>query len=464
MPELEDEYKPYDITKLDEIVIFDGGGEVIELSREGKYINLIKESEIDKRYFRFDLQKKIFERINFYKTVDDKISETDVKNITYWFTDCKLITKDVHFGRLIVYAKNCFEFDRYSSPVRFVQQLGHPYIENLEQWEALGVRIDEIEEYFGELMVRKTWSGIIIDNRKNIFLDKHRYRHSRYISCSPTDCSKELLEYIKSLKHISISHLSRLYKSYNNGEFDVEKVLMKLNESDEFSDIFTYESDNYYESGTVNIFKSHSYTSDRIRDNIIRTIQEYSLDYIAFCRWIKKQKNVEKNEIDYLFDTNHYRDYLRCELELKDGYYSKMDKYPDNFRTEFHKTQVEFEAINGTLDEFKFRQQKDKFHDYEHTGVKYCMMIPEHPNEIKHEASELHHCVRSYIAPMTEGKTLIMFLRNKKEREQPLITVEVKNGVVKQAYGNHDSKPKKAHLEYLRHWANMKGLRMGCWK
>ena len=460
------EYEPYDVNKLDEIVIFDGERGVIELERDGKYINLFKKGEEDKRYYRFNLQTNEFERLNFYKTVPDTVTRVAIENITGWFTRCKLVTKDLHFGRLVVFAKNCYEFDRYSSPVRFVQQLGHRYIKNLEKWEALGVKIKDVEEYFGDELVGQTWGGEPYDYRKAIYLDERRHKHGKYISYSPSDCSKSLLAYIKSRGEITIARLNNLVQHYNDGEYEIEMELIRLNSTDEFHDIFTYTETGYGRNRDeeIRLFESDSYTAERIKSNIYRTIREYSLDLEAFCRWIKKQKNVEKNGISYLFDTNHYRDYLRCEYELKDGSKSKMVKYPDNFRTEFHKAQVEFEAVNGSIDLFKFKQQKDRFSEYEHTGRKFCMMIPEHPDEIKTEASELHHCVRSYIKPMTNGDTLIMLMRDKKYKQVPLITVEVKQGVVRQAYGNHDSKPLKEHLEYIRHWAEMKGLRMGCWK
>ena len=139
------ENEPFDYTTLNEIVIFKGesGGDLVELSRDGKYINLVKPKEADKRYYRFDLQKKAFERINFYKTKPTKISEVRTENITKWFTNCRLITKDLHFGRLVVFAKYNRRFDNYSSPVRFVEQLGNKMITSIEQWEALGIKVEE---------------------------------------------------------------------------------------------------------------------------------------------------------------------------------------------------------------------------------------------------------------------------------------------------------------------------------
>lgn len=461
------EYEPYDVDNLEEIVIFEGTNpnEVIELSREGKYINLIKYGEEDKRYFRYNLQTEEFERINFYKTVPDKTTVVDVANITYWFSRARLITKDIHFGRLVVFAKNCYEFDRYSSPVRFVQQLGHPYIKNLEQWEALGVVIQDVEEFFGDKLVHTSYyDGSLVDNRKKIYEDKYVCRHNIYITYSPSDCSKEVLDFIKNRHTVSINDLDEIVGYYNDGEFYIHKQLSDLESTSEFEGIFTYKQSRWRGGEYINILDSDDYTARQIKHRVFEAIKNYSLEPEAFCRWIKKQQNIDKNDIEYLFEGNHYLDYLRCEYELKNGYKSKMVKYPDNFRTEFHKAQVEFEAEKGNFDEFKFSLQREHHKDLEHVGRKFCMIIPEHSDEIKNEANCLHHCVRTYIQPMTDGQTLIMFLRDKKAKDEPLITVEVKNGSVRQAYGDHDSKPKKEHLEYLRNWASKKNLRMACWR
>ena len=39
------------------------------------------------------------------------------------------------------------------SPVRFIEQLGNKIITSIEQWEALGFKVEEMEEFFGEKLV-----------------------------------------------------------------------------------------------------------------------------------------------------------------------------------------------------------------------------------------------------------------------------------------------------------------------
>ena len=465
---------PYDYTKLDEIVLFKGDekSDLIELSREGRYINLIKPKEKDKRYYRYDLKDKKFQRINFYKTTDDKITDVKVKNITGWFRNTRMTTKDLHFGRLIIFAKHNFEFRQYKSPVRFIQQLGHKIITSIEQWEALGIKVKEMDDFFGD-----TLCGDSFDLRKEIYEGETkirrdfwsspiRYYHS--IDIAPSDLSKELLQYIQeNFEEIDSSTLRRLHSEYNHGEYHIEKKLKEIGQDPEFIGIFHYKSTRGYHRGprqTKWAFGT-SPESRTVRRNLISAIQEYNLDLIALSKWIKKQLNVDRNDVGYLFGSgNHYTDYLICEHDLCDGRLSKMNKYPENFRSQFHRVQEEYNAKRENIDEAKFEKQAEKNKTLEHVGRKYQITIPRKTQEIHYEAQCLQHCVRIYIPRVVNGETLILFLRDKKEPDEPLVTLEVKRGALVQAYGKNDKKPKKEHLDFLKIWCKSKNLQVGCWR
>ena len=59
---------------------------------------------------------------------------------------------------------------------------------------------------------------------------------------------------------------------------------------------------------------------------------------------------------------------------------------------------------------------------------------------------------------------MILFLRDKKEPDEPLVTLEVKRGALVQAYGKNDKKPKKEYLDFLKMWCKSKNLKVGCWR
>lgn len=465
----------FDYTKLDKMVLFNGPGDLIILKREGRYINLIKPIEQDKRYYRFDLKENVFERINFYKTKEDSVTQVKVKNITGWFKDAKIITKDIHFGRLILFAKYNDSFWKYSSPVRFIQQLGNKMITSIEQWEALGKKVACIDEFFNEtLKSARVAYGDWRDLREWVFTDQTkidgrytpRISSSGRLSVAPGDLKKEVRDYvIKNVDVITESKLKMFKDHYNNGEYEIEKELRKINSDPEFNGIFHYTRQGYQSRGETGWIFGNSHESRTVRVNLISAIRDYNLDILSFCRFLKRQKNVEKNDIGYLFGFgHHYNDYLECERELCDGRLSKMTKYPNNFRTQFHQTEEEYNAKKAIIDEKEFHRIYEENQHYEHIGRKYITKIAESPKDIQDEALELKHCVRTYIPKVLRRETLIGFIRDKKDPDQPLVTIEIKNGAVTQAYGKNDRKPDAEVLNYLKTYIKQKNLKAGCWR
>lgn len=59
------------------------------MNKDGKYIYLYKKEE-ENRYFRYDLATKSFERINIYKTTDNKATPVKTVNLRKWFAKIKL--------------------------------------------------------------------------------------------------------------------------------------------------------------------------------------------------------------------------------------------------------------------------------------------------------------------------------------------------------------------------------------
>lgn len=80
--------------------------------------------------------------------------------------------------------------------------------------------------------------------------------------------------------------------------------------------------------------------------------------------------------------------------------------------------------------------------------------------KLKNEADCLKHCVRIYIPRVIEGSTLICFLRDNEQLEEPLVTIEVKDNHVTQAYGIYDSKPTDEQLDVMRRWARQHSLKL----
>ena len=77
----------------------------------------------------------------------------------------------------------------------------------------------------------------------------------------------------------------------------------------------------------------------------------------------------------------------------------------------------------------------------EYTNGKYSILMPRDASDIIREGRELQHCVgrAGYIQAMAAGKCIILFLRDNKELNTPLITIEVRDERIRQCFGFRDS-------------------------
>lgn len=420
----------------------------IIMRKEGKYLTLDKPSDEGKS-FRYDLSTGEFERINYYKTRDIKYTPVKVSNITRWFTNCELYTDDGQFARLVIFLSKFGRLRKYKSAVRFIEQLDDKNGRAFEEWDRIGIRFDDIEKFFK-------------DYKEGYYDNPYKYHYLNF-NYRPSDFDKEKLNYIKKLGRLpSIKELHRIYQT----DFEDEKILYKLkeiNKKPQYLDVFDVRRNYYASSGdTINVLENNY--KQYIRDSMIGTIKRYNLNIEAFVDFVNRIKRTEAVTLDDLFNARHYTDYLRMEYELKDRHMLNMVKYPKHFLSTFHLTKSEYNAKKEVIDDKRFKEECDKHRELEYGDRKYQIVVPVHKSEIEVEADELKHCVRSYIRSVVEGNTLIVFCRDVKDIEKPLVTIEVRKGNVTQAYGEHDHKPSDEILEFIRKWSRIKKLKLSwCW-
>ena len=90
-------------------------------------------------------------------------------------------------------------------------------------------------------------------------------------------------------------------------------------------------------------------------------------------------------------------------------------------------------------------------------------MAPREPNDLAIEGMTLHHCVKSYIDRVTDGKTNIMFIRKKNELDKPFFTVEVDNTKTIQqvhGFGNCNADTVDGLADFVKAWAKDKKLKI----
>ena len=421
----------------------------IHMAHEGRYITLRKEED-EKKEFRYDLATGEFERVNHYKK-GDKVSRTKAANITAWFRDCTLITEDKKFGMLYAYAKRSAP-NRYKSHVRFIEMFATRKIQIMEQWLSLGIVFDKIEDAFNYMLGSPSCYS--------------SWRDDNEIYHLPSEYNKELLQYVREecerRGHVSFRFVNECYDHWNDGQYEVfKKIEAKIEAEPQYRPVFVVKrydwSDEY-----INLLRHES--KSYLRNQIIQVIQNYNLDLDAFLEYCLYLNHVESVSIKKLMAD--YPDYLRRELHLKGGRMARMEKYPQTWLSATHKQQQEYQNLqhlermeeNGNTEKFDNSIEANKHLEWEQDN--YLIRMPTSAEDIRDEADQMHHCVATYIPQIEAGEKIVMFMRDKENPDKSLVTVEVIDGAITQAYAQRDTYPSIPCMVWLTKWAQEKDLRI----
>jgi len=146
-----------------------------------------------------------------------------------------------------------------------------------------------------------------------------------------------------------------------------------------------------------------------------------------------------------------YRDYYRM---CKDMDYKRFDRYPRFLKTYHDIIKRNYDAVANTIENEKFEKATNRYRDYESKVNKdYSIVTPKITKDLVFKGNALSHCVGSYIKQVVNGFTEIMFLRDNKDLEEPLVTVEVRNKQLSQARGQFNRLPNEDERKALNKFA-----------
>ena len=428
----------------------------IVMAHEGRYITIKKEGD-EKKDFRYDLVTGELERINHYKTKPDKITRTKAKNVTSWFTDCNLVTEDEKFAVLYCYAeKRCSR--AFTSPIRFIDRLATNEVATLDHWLGLGVKFRRTNAYLSQLK----------EGRGSVYY--HDWRDDSYLRRDPSEYNKGLLKHIKKLSDeteggLTFRQVNDMYDYWNDGQYKIFKELEdKMQEKPQYQNIFYAENRNTFTGETtyVNILRSDD--NARLRSKVLKCIKKYNLNLDSFLDYCLYLQNVESVSVEQLMAD--YPDYLKRELHLKGGRMSRMEKYPKTWYSHSHKQRAEYQNLQY-LERLEETDNVEKFNNtiadnkhLEWEDGNYLIRMPRNAEDIRDEGDQMNHCVATYIPAIEAGRKMVMFMRDKEKPEESLVTVEIIDGAITQAYAYKDPHPETAHKIWLMKWAHEKDLRI----
>lgn len=143
-------------------------------------------------------------------------------------------------------------------------------------------------------------------------------------------------------------------------------------------------------------------------------------------------------------------DYLRMCQDMK----VKPRKYPKSLKLFHDLTVMNYEVVidDETIEKFQAIVSEDEYKDLEFSGRDYLIMAPKHPEDVVREGRELCHCVSSYVSLINDRDTKIYFLRSQFSPMTPLITLEVREGMLCQYEGRSHRGMSKKEAEFVNQW------------
>jgi len=164
-------------------------------------------------------------------------------------------------------------------------------------------------------------------------------------------------------------------------------------------------------------------------------------------------------------DENYYT-YLRYaeQKQVVDAYYS-LPQYPSAPDLEEQSEicdMIEWYIENEWRIDGHLREKVKKHQsDYAYETEKYMIFMPTSLCEILDEAQSQHNCLARYVFRAAYYNTIILFMREKAHETESFITIEVEDGVIRQALKAYNATPNKMEQQFLAEYAKTKKLSLG---
>ncbi|ENZ1636419.1 MULTISPECIES: PcfJ domain-containing protein [Listeria] len=194
------------------------------------------------------------------------------------------------------------------------------------------------------------------------------------------------------------------------------------------------------------------------RGKVVSGIEKY-LDYRAINKIpegvgiVRFQNWIIKNKVDF----SYYLDYLNLMRDLNIAIDSENIIMPKNLVIAHDNAVKLLYQMKHEVEEQQYKVRFEKIKDLEKTIDNYAFIVPKQASDLLTEGKALSHCVggSNYIKQHIEGKTTIIFVRDKQDLEKSLYTLEYKNGQIYQLRGKHNCDPTKDVQMAANKWAKL---------
>jgi len=150
------------------------------------------------------------------------------------------------------------------------------------------------------------------------------------------------------------------------------------------------------------------------------------------------------------------RDYLRMMKDMS----LHAEKYPKSLKKDHDIATMNYKSLldNHKKELFAKTVVQEEYTAFEYHGERYSVIKPLGTDDLVNEGTQLSHCVASYINDVCFKRCQILFMRDAESLNKPLVTIEVRNGKVRQARGQSNRGLTMEESEFLNEWAKEKEI------
>lgn len=159
------------------------------------------------------------------------------------------------------------------------------------------------------------------------------------------------------------------------------------------------------------------------------------------------------------------RDYAKMATNMEIPY----DRFPKSLKKEHDVTAMNYKVVENEMKNKEFKQAIGLYESLAYTTKKdlYEIILPTSASDLVKEGSALNHCIASYVDNVIAGSCQIVFLRWKEDIDKPFISIEIRDGNIRQARGQSNRSITKEGYEdphdFFVKWAKNNDLQINLW-
>ena len=161
-------------------------------------------------------------------------------------------------------------------------------------------------------------------------------------------------------------------------------------------------------------------------------------------------------------DRSRFVDYWADTLNMQYLLYDKVEiKYPTHLASLHDQLSYHYEMAKQEIDAKKFVKRLEMCKDYEWKSNNYIFRLPADINDIKDEARQQGNCLfnAGYASRFADGNCVILFMRDKRDPLKSLVTMEIRDGEIRQALSAGNRRPDASIRNVIQEYATEKKLR-----